>query len=851
MVDLGGDVRALLAQAQRVAQKSGAQPTSGHIVLAMLESSDDTGRLLEAHGARAAALYQSLKDVDSEASNAVALMLERARRIASHAGASKAQSTHLLLAAVQNARSEAHRGLTALGVQVEGLREVLERELGVAKKPTPKPLPTAMAAKMMAERARGGDPATALPRTLIDWEAQKRLATKPRAAPNVRLARPLGRDNARAAETSGAEVSGAEAVALAGLHEVERADSLALADEPKPSFALEAASFPLLSALGRNLTLEAAEGKIDPVVGRDAEIEQVLDVLARRRGNNPILVGAPGVGKTAIAEGLALRLVSDCEQPQRVLIELSAGSLVSGTGVRGALSDKLSRLRREVKASAGRVLLFIDEIHALLSQGNEGPDDLANDLKAALARGELPCVGATTEAEYRRVFERDAALARRFTRVEVKEPSRDATLAILGGVALHYERFHDVTYSRDALEAAVDLSVRYLPEQHLPDKAIGLLDRAGARARRRGTSEIDRTVVAAVVSEQAAVPLDRLLMRDRERLLELDERLAARVIGQRAAIAKVSDAVRKGAVGMRSKRPLGVFLFLGPTGVGKTELAKALNDELFWSSTMTRLDMSEYSEAHAVARLFGAPPGYVGHDEGGQLTEAVRKRPYQLVLLDEVEKAHPDVLLALLPLLDEGRLTDGRGRTVDFTNTIIVLTSNLGVSTQKRSQPVGFGSGERESGRNAEPSSERNDEGARVIEAARAALRPELFNRLDEVLYFPRLGRADVRRIAANMLAQVVEAMLREQAVRLEVDDSALDALVAAGGFDAELGARPMRRTIGREVESPLATRILEGALGPGDTIRLVGRPSDADSDLPVQVAFECVSAADTAAAAL
>jgi len=604
------------------------------------------------------------------------------------------------------------------------------------------------------------------------------------------------------------------------------------------ALALDPQAYPLLSALGRNLTLEAAEGKIDPVVGRDGEIEQVLDVLARRRGNNPILVGAPGVGKTAIAEGLALRLAAENDAP-RILVELSAGSLVSGTGVRGALSDKLARLRREVKASAGRILLFIDEIHALLGQQSDGPDDLANELKASLARGELPCIGATTEAEYRRVFERDAALARRFTRVEVKEPSRDATIAIVAGVALHYERFHEVTYSRDALEAAVDLSVRYLPELHLPDKAIGLLDRAGARARRRGMSEVDRTVIATVVSEQAAVPLDRLLMRDRERLLSLEDRLGARVIGQKTAIARVADAVRKGAVGLRGKRPLGVFLFLGPTGVGKTELAKALGDELFPSSGMTRIDMSEYGEAHAVARMLGAPPGYVGHDDGGQLTEAVRKRPYQLLLLDEVDKAHPDALLALLPLLDEGRLTDGRGRTVDFTNTIIVLTSNLGVSAGKRAQPVGFAASQADE----RPREERSREGERTLAAARAALPPELFNRLDEVLYFPRLARADVRRIAARMLAQVAELLRGEQGIELDVHDSVLDALVEAGGFDSELGARPMRRTIGREVETPLASRILQGRLTSGDRVRLMGRGA--------RIELEGVRSADTEAASV
>lgn len=824
MVDLGGDVRALLAQAQRVAQKSGAQLTSGHIVLAMLESSDETGRLLELHGVRTAA-FLSLKDVPPEPGTALELIKQRARRIATQSGAREAQRAHLLLAAVQDARSEAYAGLSALGVRVDALRESLERSLGVPKKPAPKPTPLL---KPLTDRMRA-ETVAPLPRTLIDWEAQKRLANKPRAAPNVRLARPLAGEPIRPS----AEVEEAALPPYVGEPE-------ALLEEPvrelprSASFALDPAVYPLLSALGRNLTLEAAEGRIDPVVGRDVEIEQVLDVLARRRGNNPILVGAPGVGKTAIVEGLALHLIGSSEEPRRVLVELSAGSLVSGTGVRGALSDKLSRLRREVRASAGRILLFIDEIHALLGQSGEGPDELANELKAALARGELPCIGATTESEYRRVFERDAALARRFTRVEVKEPSRDATLAIVSGIALHYERFHAVTYSRDALEAAVDLSVRYLPELHLPDKAIGLLDRAGARARRRGASEVDRTVIAAVVSEQAAVPLDRLLMRDRERLLTLEERLEARVIGQRGVIKRVADAIRKGAVGLRGKRPLGVFLFLGPTGVGKTELAKALSDELFWSSGMTRIDMSEYSEPHAVARLVGAPPGYVGHDEGGQLTEAVRKRPYQLLLLDEVEKAHADALLALLPLLDEGRLTDGRGRTVDFTNTIIVLTSNLGVSSVRARQPVGFGS---------TPSDERAREADRTLEAARSAMPPELWSRLDDVLYFPRLGRSDVRRIAARMLNGVAEVLRKEQNIQLEVHDSALDALVDAGGFDAELGARPMRRTIGREVETPLATRILEGRLVSGDRIRVLGHGP--------QIQLQNARSVDTEAASL
>ena len=499
MVDLGADVRALLAQAQRAAQRLNQQATTtGHLVLAMLESRDDTGRLLEAHGARAVTLYESLKDVEAEAGNMVELALERARRLAAQSGSRKARALHLLLATLQNARSEGSRGLSAIGVPVDSLRGVLEDSLGLPDKTQP----TRGQMRVVSESAK-----PALPRTLIDWEAQKRnqSAPGPKPAALLRSRIPGGQPQ---------ETPHAATPAHAEAPQVRPPVPPAAPkrDHSAKAFLLDGAAFPLLQSLGRNLTQEVAEGRIDPVVGRDHEIEQVLDVLARRRANNPILVGPPGVGKTAIVEGLARQLLEQADDP-RIVVEVSAGALVSGTGVRGALAEKLARLRKEVKASEGRVLRFIDEIHALIGAG-EGPDDLASELKAALARGELPCVGATTEAEYRKVFERDVALSRRFTRIEVGEPSRDASLAILQSAALHYERFHGVAYARDALEAAVDMSIRYLTEQHLPDKAIGLLDRAAARAKRRGAEAVDRTAVAQVVSEQAKVPLDRLLFRD-------------------------------------------------------------------------------------------------------------------------------------------------------------------------------------------------------------------------------------------------------------------------------------------------------------------------------------------------
>jgi ATP-dependent Clp protease ATP-binding subunit ClpC len=809
MVDLGGDVRALIAQAQRIAQRNNASPSTGHLLLAMLESRDDTSKLLESRGARSVAFYEISKGGEAEAPNLLDLTLGRAQRIAMQSGSGQVRSLHLLLAMLQNARSEATRKLFALGVQVESLRRVLEDSLGM-------PSQAHIAQTAGQVRAEAARPLP-LPRTLIDWEAQKRAASSERpgaqgaarATPNVHKERSEKVERPAPSEARAPEPP---PVALA-----TKAAPPPAPEQDASTFSLDVGKFPLLSSLGRNLSLEAFQGRIDPVLGREREIEQVLDVLARRRANNPILVGPPGVGKTAIAEGLALRLLQETAQGMRgrVLIEVSAGALVSGTSVRGALAEKIARLRGEVKAGEGRVLLFLDEIHALVG-ASDGPDDLANELKAALSRGELPCMGATTELEYRRVFERDAALSRRFTRIEVGEPTRDAALSILSGVAAHYERFHGVAYARDALEAAVDLGMRYLPEQHLPDKAIGLIDRAAARSRRRGVAVVDRAAVAAVISEQAGVPLERLLMRDKDRLLSLENLLGERVIGQRAVLGKVAEAIRKGAVGLRGRRPLSVFMFLGPTGVGKTELAKALSDELFASGGMTRLDMSEYSESHAVARLIGAPPGYVGHEDGGQLTEAVRKKPYQLLLLDEVEKAHSDVLLALLPLLDEGRLTDGRGRTVDFTNTVIVLTSNLGIRSNAGDRSIGFG---------AERGALELDEwaSARAIAAVRSALPPELYNRLDEVLYFPRLTRADVGRIAERMLLSVADALRREQSVEASFDASVVDALIAAGGYDPELGARPMRRTVAREVESLLAGLVLRGELVAGDSVALVG----------------------------
>jgi ATP-dependent Clp protease ATP-binding subunit ClpC len=632
---------------------------------------------------------------------------------------------------------------------------------------------------------------------------------------------------------------------------------------PAPAPSQSGSDTPALDEFGRDLTEDARQGRIDPVIGRDAEVEQVVEILARRRKNNAVLIGEPGVGKTAIVEGLARR-VSSADVPETLhgvrVVALDLAGMVAGAQFRGQFEQRLKAVLAEVAAAQGRIVLFVDELHTVLGAGNaEGAMDAANMLKPMLARGELRMVGATTLSEFKKV-ERDGALARRFSPVLVEEPSVEETVAILHGLREAYEEHHGVRVDDAAVEAAARLSDRYVSEERLPDKAIDLIDQASARVRLRGgaspddlrgrvaaleaektdavaaedferaaalKSELDglqarlgethaeapgavvgETDVAAVVAARTGIPVGELVAGELERLGTLEEDLHRRVVGQEQAVAAVSDTVRRARVGLsEADRPLGTFLFLGPTGVGKTELVKALAERLFATEkALVRVDMSEFREPHTVARLIGSPPGYVGYGDGGQLTEPVRRRPYSVVLLDEVEKAHPDVWNVLLQLMDDGRLTDGEGRTVDFTNTVVVMTSNLGAGRAKRA--LGFAAG--------------GDAGAggddRMLEAARRAFLPEFLNRIDEIVTFEPLGGAHVAAITRLLVARVAERLRAERGIELTVDDELVERL-ARDGFDEEYGARPLARHVRRTLERELTRAIIAGELADGTAV--------------------------------
>lgn len=833
------DLAQVLQEANDIARSVAQKITSAHVLLALFTVENRAQLLLKERGVDEDALLHLLTAAPAEADGHVRELREKAREIATSCGSQEADCLHLLIA-VTRVRCVAQELLTQTGLDLATLRttavsyfvsgrmprklqpgrtHVLGARPAVPARPLgapPSPLPASAVAVSLPRTLptppplppppRVTTPALS-PRDLIDVDDDEvQQAPPPKAAPPPPAPAPVARAVPPPAPTPPPPAPVARPAPTPAPAPVARGASLAL--DPK--------AFPMLTSLGRNLSQLAREGRLDPVVGRAREIEEVIDVLGKRRTNNPCLLGEAGVGKTAVVEGVAQRLLSlRGSLAEKVVVELDMASLVAGTQLRGSFSEKLNTLKEEVRRAEGRIMVFIDEIHTLVGAGStgDGPQDAANELKTAMARGEFPCIGATTHDEYRKFISADPALERRFTPVVVHEPSVPDTVEILRGIIGRYEEHHALRYRPEALEAAASLASRYVTDRFMPDKAISVVDLAGSRCHREGRDVVEVSDVARVVAKLAGVPEERLLMNDSSRLLRLEQDLSERVIGHEEAIARIARVIRRNYAGFASRRPMGSFLFLGPTGVGKTEMARGLAEVLFGNrDALVRLDMSEMAEAHGVSRLIGSPAGYVGFGEGGQLTEPVRRRPSSVVVLDEIEKAHREVQMLLLQVLEEGRLTDGKGRHIDFSNTVIVMTTNLGAEAFSRTgRPLGFGS----------EGSATTNALELAASAARKALPPELWNRIDERLPFRPLEEEEVARIATLLLEESSKRLSTERGIEYSAGQDVVGHLLKSGGFDPQLGARPMRQMVQRLVEGPLAERILSGEFGAGDKVRV------------------------------
>lgn len=785
-------VRAFL-EAEDIAVNADHPLSSAHLLLALFTFPNRAQVLLNERHLSEEDILDAIRVFEDEPRRTVDKLRTRSREIAVGANAEAVDCLHVLIAVTRFRDCFAYKLLERTGTSITAIRNTAVSYITGRLPRRYRSIPTPNLSRTIITQRRPSRPqTTAQPTT--------QLAPPLEAAPL-----PEQQDEFTAIEP--AVDAAASAPNHAAITEGKTLEELA----------------PTLMSLGVDLTSEARKQCLDMVIGREQELEAVVDILGKRRANNPILVGPPGVGKTAIVEGLAVMIARGDEDvahfSDKIIFSLNTGALVAGTSLRGAFSERLAAVKKEVLEANGKIIVFIDEIHTLMGTGTSGdsPQDAANELKTALARGEFPCIGATTIDEFKKHIEKDPALERRFAPVEVNEPSQDEAILILEGGVTAYAEHHGITFCVDAIHAAVHLTHRFIPERKLPDKAFAVMDLAGSRARRRGSDKVERIDIARVVHQMSGVPLDRLAEIDADRFTRAESIMSEQLIGHADVVTSICTSIRRGFAGFNGHRPIGSFLFLGPTGVGKTELVKVMADFLFGRrDAVVRVDMSEFAEQHSVARLIGAQPGYVGYDEGGQLTEALRKKPFQIVLFDEIEKGHKDVLNLLLQILDEGQLTDSKGRKISFANTLVVLTSNIGAAAFNTSteRAIGFGG----SNQTAQDSSKAEH---KVLEIAQKILPPELWGRLDERLVFEPLSREQVRQIASLQLSQSATSLFAEREITLNWTDKVLDVLLDNGGYSPEQGARGMRHAIQRHIEGPISEMILQGELSFCDFVRV------------------------------
>jgi len=803
MTSLSQEFQRAIKEAQDIAKGAGESLNTAHLLLSFFTFPNRAQIILKERQITEDTILEKMPDLPQEPKDTIQRLKQRAIEIAKGSDSPEVDCLHLLITLLRVRESVAYELLERTGIPITHLRNVvvsyvtneLPKRLSHIQKEEPLNQPLQSLKQIKKEHRQLITPqgVSATPQDIIDQ-------IQPDMPVSFIDKTPLSRPSKAPTPNNDKKPTPTTTVS-------------------KHPFALDQKDYPLLCEIGRNLVYEAYLGKIDDLIGRKKELSQVIDVLGRRRANNPCLIGAAGVGKTAIVEGIAYEISKKsedvCHLHDKLIIEIPVSAIVAGTSLRGALSEKVSQLRKEVKKGQGKIIVFIDEIHTLIgsSGATESSQDIANELKAALARGEFPCIGATTENEFKKYIEQDPAIERRFTAIDVKEPSVAESIQILEGSIALYAEHHGVSYTIESIEKACQWSHQYITERKLPDKAFSVLDLAGSRAKRHNKSVVSIKEVADIISELSHVPLSVFLEDETDRLLKLEQLFESRLKGQSQAIQAVAHAIRLGVSGFYRSKPIGSFLFLGPSGVGKTELSKLIAEALFGKpEALVRVDLTEFSESHSVARLIGAPPGYVGHNEGGFLTEAVRKKPFQVILFDEFEKAHPEVRNLLLQILDEGRLTDSRGRQVRFIDTVIILTSNIGDEAHHLygKSLLGF------------QSLHVNEQTAQIqsklLHMAQQKIGHELWGRINEKIVFQPLSQQALEDIACMQFKQFADHLYQTKQMTLQLHDKAAQQLVAMVS-QKQLGARPIAQAFHKYIESPLAEMLMQQQIKAHDTI--------------------------------